>query len=391
VDVAVLFGKEISGRGHVIDFVLQSKSACRKPYRAEWNGIRVYVGATDLGERVFSRARKRILDLLNNMRAVSLIRRKHYDFVQVKDRFLSGLMTLVAAKHYGTKYFYWLSYPFPEANLFNAREGTARYPLIYLIRGHLYKLMLYKILLSHADHVFVQSDQMKKDVAGNGIPEWKMTSVPMGVSLQSIPYTPSDEALYSDHKLEKSVVYLGTLIRVRKMDFLIKVFSKVAQKEPHARLYMIGQGDDPQDLASLRQLSSELGIDDRVTFTGFLPMHEAWDYVQKADVCVSPFYPTPILNSTSPTKLIEYMAMGKAVVANDHPEQRQVIRESGAGLCVPYHVDAFADAIVEILQNPERGVLMGQRGREYVERNRSYDRITDMVEETYYLLCDETS
>ncbi len=42
-----------------------------------------------------------------------------------------------------------------------------------------------------------------------------------------------------------------------------------------------------------------------------------------------------ILRAASPTKLVEYMAMGKAVVANDHPEQKRVIEESGAGYCVP--------------------------------------------------------
>jgi hypothetical protein len=40
------------------------------------------------------------------------------------------------------------------------------------------------------------------------------------------------------------------------------------------------------------------------------------------------------LNPASPTKLVEYMALGKAVVANDHPDQRMVLEQSGAGICV---------------------------------------------------------
>jgi glycosyltransferase involved in cell wall biosynthesis len=112
--------------------------------------------------------------------------------------------------------------------------------------------------------------------------------------------------------------------------------------------------------------------------------------VLDADVCVSPFLPTPVLNSTSPTKLVEYMAMGRAVVANDHPEQREVLASSGAGLCVPYEEDAFARAIVKILRDPEGAARMGRRGREYVERCRTYSRIADAVERDYRSLCRET-
>jgi len=387
VDVSILFGKEIVSYGHSVDFLLQSKDPCNKSYQTKWNNMRVYVGATDAGKRLFNRGRKRFFDLLNNLKAFSLIRRERYDFIQVKDRFISAVIVMIAAKKYKVKYFYWLSYPFPEANLFNVREGFSRYPIIHLFRGYLYKFLLYRIILPNADHIFVQSDQMKKDIRAQGIDERKLTPVPMGVLLESVPYDPSSAPLDKDMQGEKSIVYLGTMIRTRKMDFLIKVFSKVTQKEPNTRLYMVGEGDDPEDLTVLKDLSSELGVAKQVTFTGFLPMHEAWNYVRHAVVCVSPFYTTPILCSTSPTKLIEYMAMGKPVVANDHPEQRKIIQESGGGLCVPYEVDAFSDAIVEILRNPKQAFLMGRRGRKYVEHNRSYDKIGRMLEQSYFSLC----
>jgi glycosyltransferase involved in cell wall biosynthesis len=114
---------------------------------------------------------------------------------------------------------------------------------------------------------------------------------------------------------------------------------------------------------------------------GQLPQSRALEYVREADVCVSPFYPTPVLRSASPTKLIEYMAMGKAVVANDHPEQRRVIEASGAGYCVPYEEKAFAAAVVALLQDPEAAMAMGQRGRRYAVEHRAYTVIADRVEE----------
>ena len=100
---------------------------------------------------------------------------------------------------------------------------------------------------------------------------------------------------------------------------------------PTARLYVVGRGDDPEDETFLESEAARLGLQSSVVFVGQLPQAQALRYVREADVCVSPFYPTPVLRSTSPTKLVEYMAMGKAVVANDHPEQKRVIEESGAG------------------------------------------------------------
>jgi glycosyltransferase involved in cell wall biosynthesis len=117
-----------------------------------------------------------------------------------------------------------------------------------------------------------------------------------------------------------------------------------------------------------------------VVFTGQLPRPEALRYVQDADVCVSPFYPTPVLNSASPTKLVEYMAMGKAVVANTHPEQQLLIDQGGCGYCVPYEEDAFAAAIVKLLREPEVARAMGKRGQRYVVEHRSYGVIASDVE-----------
>ncbi len=69
--------------------------------------------------------------------------------------------------------------------------------------------------------------------------------------------------------------------------------------------------------------------------------------------------------------------MGKAVVANDHPEQRLMIEQSGGGYCVPYQEKAFAAAIIRLLEAPDTARVMGQRGRQYVLENRSYVKIAD--------------
>jgi glycosyltransferase involved in cell wall biosynthesis len=164
------------------------------------------------------------------------------------------------------------------------------------------------------------------------------------------------------------------------MDFMIRVLAQVLVQVSGARLYFVGRGNDSADEQLLHDEAQRLKVLSSVVFVGQLPQAEALQYVREADVCVSPFHPTPVLNSTSPTKLIEYMAMGKAVVANDHPEQSLVLAASGGGYCVRYDEQAFADAVVKLLRSPQEARAMGQRGREYVLKHRSYDVIADIVE-----------
>lgn len=381
VDVSVLFGEELAGRGHRIDWVLQSEADCDRPYVAHWGGGQVWVAPTNHQRSLLARLAKHAAGIWNDARVFSLLRGDRYDAIEVKDKFIAGLFAVLAARLYRKRFVYWLSFPFPEFYLTKARDGLAPYPLLYRIRGHAFGLMLYKFLLPAADHVFVQSEQMRRDIAARGISPAKLTAVPMGIRLDSRNAHATQSMSRSRiPEGEPAFMYLGTLGRERRIDFLLRVLARVRAEIPQTKLYLVGKGEQPEDEQFLLQEAGRLGLLASVVFVGQLPQQEALRYVQEADVCVSPFYPTPILNSTSPTKLVEYMSLGKAVVANTHPEQQLLIEESGGGYCVPYDEQAFSDAIVKLLQAPERARAMGERGRRYVLEHRAYGRIADRVE-----------
>lgn len=317
--------------------------------------------------------------------AVAIVQasRNRPDIIQVRDKYIAALAGLLAARLTGARFTYWLSFPFPEHDMEMAAMSGFPRKLLHLVRGRLGGWLLYRVVMPHADHVFVQSGQMKLDLMEHGVPAEKMTPVPMGVAKTLV-----EETLCADKGVVPGrVVYLGTLARVRRMETLVRamaqVMARIAERLPEAQLYMVGDSYDPSDRAFLESETERLGLRDRVVFTGFLPMEEAWEIVRSAAVCVSPIYPTPVLRCGSPTKLVEYMALGRPVVANDHPEQTQIIAESGAGLCVPWSEEKFADAIIHLLEHPEEAEEMGAAGREWVRRNRTYDRIADMVYEKY--------
>jgi glycosyltransferase involved in cell wall biosynthesis len=382
VDVSVLFGKEMVSKGHQINWILQSARDCKKEYKTHWGGGKTWVGPTNNGTTMFQRFIKHMLGFLHNAKNCKLLLTQAYDCVQLKDRFFSSLVYLVVSRFAGVKYFYWLSYPFAEALLYKYKNKSARYPLVYLVRGTLSKWILYKIIMRYADHIFVQSEQMKKDIESEGIDAHKMTAIPMGFEAENFETDIKNHTI-SEFQEKATVVYLGTLHRVRKIDFVLRMFAKVKKEVPESQLYLVGKGDSEADIDFLKHEASRLNILDAVVFTGFMERNKALGIVKSATVCISPFYPTPILNSTSPTKLVEYMALGKSVVANDHPEQKLVLEKSGGKICVPYSENEFAKAVIYLVKHPEVNKKMGNLGRQWAYQNRTYPIIADLVESTY--------
>jgi glycosyltransferase involved in cell wall biosynthesis len=78
--------------------------------------------------------------------------------------------------------------------------------------------------------------------------------------------------------------------------------------------------------------------------------------------------------------------LGVPVVCNDNPDQEKLIRESGAGLCVPYTSEAFAEAVLKILGNKYKDDEENTRmlsSINYVKAQRSYEKISLIVSNTY--------
>jgi glycosyltransferase involved in cell wall biosynthesis len=157
----------------------------------------------------------------------------------------------------------------------------------------------------------------------------------------------------------------------------------VQERIPDAHLVFIGCGENPEDEDLLYRTAVALGVANSVEITGWLPRQAAWARVRRAAVCVSPYHPIPILQSTSPTKLVEYMALGRPIVANEHPEQSDLLARSGAGIVCAWDERRFASAVTELLRDPARAYRMGQAGRRFIELNRTHAHMADRVCETY--------
>lgn len=148
---------------------------------------------------------------------------------------------------------------------------------------------------------------------------------------------------------EPVIGYAGHLYAWKGVDVLLEALARV----PLARGMIVGGHDAEPDLARVRQLSADLGIQDRVTFTGLVEPSLVADHLARAMILVLPNPRSAIsTNFTSPLKLFEYMAAGRAIVASDLPSIREVLADGETALLVePGHPQALAAAIQRLLND----------------------------------------
>lgn len=386
VDLAELFSYELKSASLTTDWSM------RRDNSGFWGSVhhnneKIYLPLAVNNMGFITPIIRRIGEVIGELRLMlMLIFGQRYDIIQVRDdRYTAAFFAFVAARIRGSKFTYWVSFPFPENDLEKASLSIGVRSVFFKLRGTLAHWWLYKIVLPLADHIFVQTEGMKLNIISYGLPAHKMTAVPMGVSTKLFNWIKTANVSIEPN----SIVYLGTLARSRRLEMLLEAFVVVLKKYPDATLYMVGRGDTADDRLYLERFATQLNITKRIIFTGFVPIEQAWAFAAKGAVCISPIYPTFIFLQGSPTKLYEYMALSRPVIANDHPEQLLALTESGAGLCVPWQAEEFATAIVSLLNNPHKAEEMAKFGPSWVAKNRRYDLVAAKVFSQYQQIVNQ--
>lgn len=317
-----------------------------------------------------------------------------WDLVQVRDIPIGGVWFLLAARIARKPFVYWMSFPVLEGyseRAHNPAKGDGL--LITLYRRTYYGVgwfVQYRVVLRHADFIFVQSDIMRQEVAERGVPPDKIMPVPMAVNVER--YNPESIPPTGDPRLagRKVMAYVGSLEPQRQPVMMIEALAAVACEEPLATLVIVGDRD-PETTAPMSARAKELGIEDRIIYTGRLPLTEALAYVARADVCLALYPVTDLLISGTPTKLVEYLAMGRPVVGNPHPYQSQVIETTGAGIIAEMNPKAFATAILSLLRDAHGANARAAAAPAWIRANLSYEVTAERVGAVYARLLKAPS
>jgi glycosyltransferase involved in cell wall biosynthesis len=164
--------------------------------------------------------------------------------------------------------------------------------------------------------------------------------------------------------------YLGVMGPQDGVDTLVRSIDVFVNE--HGRtdttFALLGFGDC---VPALKRQTSELGLDDYVVFTGRADSRMIEDYLSTADIGLSSDPMNPLNDVSTMNKTLEYMAYSLPVLAYDLVETRVSAGDAGVYL-EPGDERGYARCLAELLDDPPRRALLGERGRRRIEQSLSW-------------------
>ena len=201
-----------------------------------------------------------------------------------------------------------------------------------------------KEFMQKCQHIIIPSESLKDYLVKEYGLEELYTVVPTGTNLE--PFLNADGKTLRAEKGwqdETILISVGRLASEKNWETLLQAFAKVYPEHPKLRLVLIGDGPARE---SLQALASELGIAEKVTFTGVIPFEEIPAYLKAANA-----FGFASVTETQGLVTIEAMAAGLPVVAVDGSGTRDIVEHGKQGLLVENDVDALAKGINDLLSD----------------------------------------
>lgn len=240
---------------------------------------------------------------------------------------------------------------------------------------------LCRFTIRNADIVTVNSRFMQRQLA-ELVPsnEGKIRIIPMGIDLYK--FSPFRKIkLEEECKREKRILYVGRLVDIKGVKYLIAAMPEILRHHPDAILRIIGSGPDHD---SLVMRAIELGLEENIQFLGTVNHIELSSYYQWADMFVLPSINIGGITEAFGVVLLEAMASGCPVIASNVGGIPDIITNGENGFLVPERDPAsLAEKIVTLLSDTALAEQFRQAGYDTVQKRFSWDVVSHMFSEVY--------
>jgi len=230
-----------------------------------------------------------------------------------------------------------------------------------------------QMLPKKADLVTTNTYFMLDRLSSSGVPKEKILYLPNGVDRERFFEPSAEEVARLREELGlngfKVVGYFGSLnLANHPVDLLVRSFAEVVESGGNFKLLIVGSGGD---FEKLQTLAGELGISNRVVFTGRVNPDKMNLYYKLADVSVDPANDTMADRGRCPLKLFESWQMGVPVVTSDVGDRKILAGELSAALLTePANEKSMAQGLLSLLTNAK---LRQQMSNAASLRAKSYD------------------
>ena len=242
------------------------------------------------------------------------------------------------------------------------------------------------INLFAADVIVVVSEAMKEELVNRGIQAKKILVNPNGVDPKK--YSPEVDGFsirtkYNFDENKVVVGFIGTFGPWHGAEVLAAAIGLLLEKHPdyrkNVRLMMVGDGIK---LTQVTENIKKYGLEDKCIMTGLIPQEEGPSHLAACDILASPHVPNP--DGTpffgSPTKLFEYMAMGKGIIASNLNQIGNILQhKQTAWLVKPGDTESLMVGLKTLIDNRRLREELGQKARKDALENYTWHKHTQRI------------
>lgn len=224
-----------------------------------------------------------------------------------------------------------------------------------------------RMLYNHSVKIVALTEGIRNDICARGWPKSKVELVTCGVDLDKLyPDAPGAEFIRNKFGWQdkKIVLYFGALGEANNLPVTLRTAQRLQSRQDIV-FVLIGDG---MKRADIEQVVSDIGLKNVLVLPP-VPKDEARLYINAADLCLVTLRDIPLFDGAIPTKLIDYMACGKAVLCGVRGEAERIVNDAGAGaMFEPDNDQQFSELLLELLGNKTLVEKMGADGFAYVQR-----------------------
>lgn len=205
----------------------------------------------------------------------------------------------------------------------------------------------------------------------HGIPDSKLTYIPAFADETYLTqdFTPDNDTV--------DFVFLGNLGIAQNLIKLLMAVEKI-KNIPNFKVHFVGDGSV---LGEMKQYVSDHGLEGVVAFYGRRPVEEMPKFYKLADACLVSLKADNATGLTLPSKVQGYMAAGKPIIGMIDGSAKDIIEESGCGICVRAgDVDGLAEGMRDFIVHRNRYLGCGDKARKYFINNFGKDKFMKKLE-----------
>jgi len=231
-----------------------------------------------------------------------------------------------------------------------------------------------KAILSRCDQVLALSSSLAQVTASLGVSPERILVLPNGVDVEY--FRPIDE------QREPIILFVGSLIERKGVRTLVEAGPAIFASHPEYSIVFVGEGPLSGELV---ELSRKLNIEDKVLLTGSQSPAEVRQWMQKSKLLV-----LPSVEEGLGVVLLEALACGTPCVASKVGGIPDIITPEIGRLIDPADLEQLAEAVHEVIDDPELWARMSQAARERILDHFSWQQISSRLLKIYAAIAAES-